>query len=398
MTQIVWLANNLTHYHRARADAFAKIWHGSFSVLEISNRDSLATLQGEACEIALKSTLFPGRALHQIGRGHLRRSIAHYLETANPDVCCVNGWDLPGTAVMLDWAIENGVPTVLMSETNQHDKKSNRIKEGIKRRFVSFCGAALVGGGWHREYLVKLGMPPASIFNGYDVVDNDHFTKGAQIALRNYLSARHDNGLPEDYFLACARFEAKKNLRRLIEGYSEYVRCAPGPPWNLVIVGDGPLRLELMVRAETLGLSNLVKFMGTRTYSQLPAIYGLARAFVHASSTEQWGLVVNEAMAAGLPVFVSRRCGCVTELVKEGVNGFTFDPLRSSDIAEKMIWAHNHAATLKQMGDRSQDIIRDWGPDRFAQSLKAAANYSLANTPHNCPAMSRIVVRLLALR
>jgi glycosyltransferase involved in cell wall biosynthesis len=396
MTEVVWLANNLTHYHRARADAFARIWPGSFSVLELSNRDNMAALQGETCKIALRSTLFPGRSLDQIGRGNLRRSIIRHLETTRPNVCCVNGWDLPGTAVMLDWAIENGVPTVLMSETNQHDRVSTQWKEAVKRRFVAYCGAALVGGAWHREYLIKLGMPPASIFDGYDVVDNDHFAIGAQLSLRDDLSARRELGLPNDYFLACARLEPKKNLRRLIQGYCEYVHCTPGTPWNLVIVGDGPLRLELMAFAATLDVANLVRFMGTQRYSQLPGIYGLARAFVHASTTEQWGLVVNEAMAAGLPVFVSRRCGCVAELVKEGVNGLVFDPTKSEAIAETMTWAHKNVEALKQMGAQSKNLIRSWGPERFAQNLKEAVKYSLDNNVRNYPAMSRAVVRMLA--
>ena len=55
-------------------------------------------------------------------------------------------------------------------------------------------------------------------------------------------------------------------------------------------------------------------------------VYGLASAFVHPSTTEQWGLVVNEAAAAGLPLIVSERCGCAPELVRQGVTGFLFDP------------------------------------------------------------------------
>ena len=59
-------------------------------------------------------------------------------------------------------------------------------------------------------------------------------------------------------------------------------------------------------------------------------------AFVHASASEQWGLVVNEAMAAGLPVIVSERCGCAPDLVREGVNGLTFDPCDVAELAGLM--------------------------------------------------------------
>ena len=72
---------------------------------------------------------------------------------------------------------------------------------------------------------------------------------------------------------------------------------------------------------------------GFKQYHDLPAYYGLAGAFVHTSTVEQWGLVVNEAMAAGLPVLVSRNCGCAADLVQDGVNGFAFDPLDGDRMA-----------------------------------------------------------------
>ena len=62
-----------------------------------------------------------------------------------------------------------------------------------------------------------------------------------------------------------------------------------------------------------------------------------ASCFVHASIQEQWGLVVNEAMAAGLPVMVSNRCGCFDELVVEGKTGFGFDPSKVSELANLML-------------------------------------------------------------
>ena len=135
-------------------------------------------------------------------------------------------------------------------------------------------------------------------------------------------------GLPERYFLASARFIEKKNLSGLLHAYAAYRRATPDDPWSLVVLGDGELRPELERLRGELGLDDVVSFPGYRSYQELPAYYGLASCFVHASTTEQWGLVVNEAMAAGLPVLVSNRCGCAANLVQEdgvqeGGNGFT---------------------------------------------------------------------------
>jgi glycosyltransferase involved in cell wall biosynthesis len=104
----------------------------------------------------------------------------------------------------------------------------------------------------------------------------------------------------------------------------------------------------------------------------LPVYYGLARAFVHASTTEQWGLVVNEAVASGLPVIVSNRCGCVPELVQD--NGFTFDPANESECAEWLLqMASLSADERRHLGDASYRIAANFAPDRFGEGLEQAA-------------------------
>src|SRR5438034_9827058 len=87
----------------------------------------------------------------------------------------------------------------------------------------------------------------------------------------------------------------------------------------------------------TLFRSEYVHLPGFKQYEELPIFYGLADAFIHASISEPWGLVVNEAMASGLPVLVSIACGCEGDLVKEKVNGFSFNPVRFGKIAQLML-------------------------------------------------------------
>jgi len=283
-----------------------------------------------------------------------------------------------------------------MSETNERDSARIWWKEETKRRFVTQCSAALVGGTWSREYVIRLGMSSESVFDGYDVVDNEHFRAGAEKAKLDSNHIRALLGLPCEYFLACARFEPKKNLRRLIEAYSVYVQNAGFESWHLVIVGDGPSRGDLESFAEDLGIRDKVVFKGLAGYQELPGIYGLAKAFVHASTTEQWGLVVNEAMAAGLPVLVSERCGCVPELVRNGANGFTFNPLNTTEIAQTMLLIHMNKPLSDRMGKESATIIAQWGPERFARNLRRAVECALVHGPRNSGMFSNAVVGLMA--
>src|SRR5436309_12575145 len=113
---------------------------------------------------------------------------------------------------------------VVMSESSRQDEPRTWWKETIKRGIVALYSAALVGGQRHVEYLVELGMPRERIFTGYDVVDNEHFRQKAEEVRSQKSEVRQKYGLPENYFLASARFIPKKNLQRLIRAYSVYRR------------------------------------------------------------------------------------------------------------------------------------------------------------------------------
>src|ERR1035441_6959071 len=155
---------------------------------------------------------------------------------------------------------------------------------------------------------------------------------------------------------------------------------SPVVPWSLVLLGDGPLRSALNSQLSTLNLHSHVLLPGFKQYPDLPVYYGLASAFIHASTTEQWGLVVNEAMASGLPVLVSNRCGCATDLVQAGVNGFTFDPYNEQEMAALMLKVSAFNFPLSDFGSQSQRIISKWGVARFAAGVQAAGASALSHS------------------
>jgi glycosyltransferase involved in cell wall biosynthesis len=174
--------------------------------------------------------------------------------------------------------------------------------------------------------------------------------------------------------LASARFRPKKNLSGLLKAYAAYrERLSRDEGLDLVVLGDGPLREKIEATRTELELEGCVHFPGFKQYDDLPAYYGLAEFFVHASTTEQWGLVVNEAMAAGLPVLVSERCGCAQDLVADGQNGWTFDPENLSELADLLVRMACKSREEDKMGRASRRIIEKWGPSAFSQGLKNAA-------------------------
>jgi 1,2-diacylglycerol 3-alpha-glucosyltransferase len=85
-------------------------------------------------------------------------------------------------------------------------------------------------------------------------------------------------------------------------------------------------------------------------------------------------------MAASLPVLVSNRCGCVPDLISEGVNGFTFPPDDTAMLTDLMLRTSSGTVDLHAMGVASRERIREWGPDRFAQGLQGAVQVALGNS------------------
>jgi len=349
-----------------------------------------------------KISLFPEATERYPGRDERRQAFCSALEHVNPDVVAVNGWNNFGSLAAANCCVERRIPMVVMSESARQDEARTWWKEMIKRRIVNLYSAALVGGQRHVKYLVELGMPRDRIFTGYDVVDNAHFARRA-LEIRNSKSEiRTKYGFPENYFLASARFIEKKNLPRLISAYAAYRHRSRGTgvtdpgyngdaPWDLVLLGDGPLRETLNTQLSTLNLHSHVHLPGFKQYDELPVYYALANAFVHASTTEQWGLVVNEAIASGLPVIVSERCGCVPELVRG--NGFTFNPMDDHELASLLF----KMATLsdderKRLGDASYKIAANFVPDRFGDGLERAARVALELTRNRFGVVDRALL------
>jgi len=186
--------------------------------------------------------------------------------------------------------------------------------------------------------------------------------------------------LPIDFFLVSNRFIEKKNLPSLLDAYARYRNQAGPAAWKLVLLGDGPLKLKLQDIVNQYDLTQWVLMPGFKQYDDLPAYYGLAGAFIHASTTEQWGLVVNEAMAAGLPVLVSNRCGCAPDLVEEGRNGYTFDPQDVDALAGLMLKVAADDCDRAAMGQASREIISHWTPQTFAENLSKAVEAAM-NAP-----------------
>jgi 1,2-diacylglycerol 3-alpha-glucosyltransferase len=376
----VIIFDNFGPYHFARLRAAARVC--DLKAIQIAGRSADYAWNNEAPADGFKfTTLFQSGTSRDVEKGELARRMNESLDDFCPQIVLLPGWSGKGAIEALGWCVLHHVPAVIMSESTEWDERRIWWKEWVKQNIVGMCTAALVGGHPHKDYMAKLGMSAESIFSGYDVVDNGYFARSAKEVRCRESEVRRKYELPENYFLASARFIEKKNLFRLVRAYARYRKLAESKSevksptsdlWHLVLLGDGPLRSDLCRLISDLHLQDFVLLPGFKQYDELPIYYALAKAFIHASTVEQWGLVVNEATASGLPVLVSNRCGCATDLVQEGVNGFIFDPRNIEQLAQLMLKVSARAFPLSSFGDASRRIIADWSPERFASGLLAA--------------------------
>lgn len=298
--------------------------------------------------------------------GPLRRQLTELLETIQPQAIISVGWADRAYQQLLLLAHQRRIPVVLISDSRQRDEPRSAAKEWLKRQLLRGYSAALVAGQESRAYLEELGFPPAAIFQPWDVVDNAFFAQAASAAAPQ-----------QPKFLCVSRLVAKKNHAGLLQAYATYQRqCGH---WGLQLVGSGPLEPAIRAQIAALPAPARVQLLPFCQLEQLGRLYPQASAFVLASTTDQWGLVVNEAMAAGLPCLVSSACGCAVDFIEHGVSGWCFDPRVPSDLAEFMHQAERQSPTERTaMQHAAQQRLQVFTPDAFAEGLAQALKWAIA--------------------
>jgi glycosyltransferase involved in cell wall biosynthesis len=306
----------------------------------------------------------------------LNSRVGASLRRANPDAILCGGYSYLASWQAAMWAQRHAVPLLLWSESTKHDQRRRHAPvEFMKLRFRRLCRAFVAAGKSSREYLLALGAPESSVFIAPDAVDVQFYTDQAEKARQHVdqIRARHD--LPSRYFLFTGRLVKEKGVFDLLSAYStldENTRSQIG----LVFAGDGPVRSELVRQAAEIR-PGVVKFCGWVHREQIPGIYALAEALIFPTHTDPWGLVVNEAMACGLPIIASEVAGCVPDLVEDGCNGFVVAPRSVESLARAMQTLVRQPELAAQMGSRSRQRIRAFTPEKWVDGLLKAVVFAV---------------------
>ena len=321
--------------------------------------------------------LFPHEPVEAIHPRRASLAVFKALEAYSPDVVIAGPIAFPSGATAVRWARARNRAVIITDDARQSDVPRGHLVNWVKRRIYANIDALLLPAPSLVPDYESWGVARERIFFGVNAIDNEFFASRADRARQDGARVCREKGLPAKFVLGAGRQVPKKNWPRLLEAWRAFKRERPDSVLHLVLVGNGPERKKLEHAAGELGLVDF-QFRDFISQEEIAELYGLARGLVLPSRRgETWGLVVNEAMASGLPVLVSRECGCAANLVEDGGNGWGFAPDSTAEMAACLgrLDALSDDDWVR-MGRRSRAIIAEWGLARFCQGAWDAMLHS----------------------
>jgi glycosyltransferase involved in cell wall biosynthesis len=253
--------------------------------------------------------------------------------------------------------------------------KRDRAKESMKRFLLGGAAGCLTPGRDADEYAASYGVPRRRILRLEHVVDVPRFGRAhAMRRLPLTYARRADYGLGGYVFLYVGRLWWQKGIDSLIDAFARIRQR--GIDASLLLVGEGPDRTRYEDLVKTMGLRD-VRFTGFVQQLDLPGMYALADAFVFPTRGDPYGLVVDEAMASGLPIISSTSAGEIASRVVDRQNGFLVPLDDPESLAKAMAQLAENTANSARMGEASLKLVERRTPDAWAAQLETAVEQIL---------------------
>ena len=253
-------------------------------------------------------------------------------------------------------------------DSTVYDRPKYRWKEIAKGVFFRRCHGFFCYGSRSKEYILRYGVEEKRIKFRCQAAALPHTYDAAKV-IGEY-RANSSKAPAFSTFLYVGRLSVEKGLDDLLEAFNQV--HAKLPESKLDLVGAGPLEEMLTARVKSLGLELSVRFLGPKSVEEIGPLFVSSTALVLPSHSEPWGLVVNEAMCAGLPVVASRSIGATADLVRDGQNGYTFDAGDVQGLANALRPILTGSSLRTRMSRKSSAIISSWSYAECLAGIRAA--------------------------
>lgn len=289
------------------------------------------------------------------------------------DVLLVHGYNSFTNLLAMLSAKQAGTKVLIRGDTRlQPHHESAPLKRVLKRFIFRLVDGFVCIGTLNRDYYAAHGVPKGRLFFAPFSVDNRAFAMSAEERLA--VRYRMRSALSVDHEAVCVLSASKliplKRVDDLIRAFASIQQRFP-EAW-LIVAGSGGQADELEELAGSLGVAR-IRFAGFLNQSAIPGLYAASDLFVLPSASDAWGLSVNEAMAAGLPVIVSDQVGASPDLVKGKKTGFVYPCGDVAALSQALAHLLESLELRRALGRNAERLISDWDADVCAKQIVEAA-------------------------
>ncbi len=274
------------------------------------------------------------------------------LENFAPQALLISGWmdnDYLQAARIIR---KKGIPVIAGADTQYNGSIRQQMGAVIAPWYLhSAIDVLWVTGERQRQLAKKLGYTGARCWSGFYACDWEQF---AIPTARTRLPGK-------PFFLYTGRYIERKGIDTLVKAYQLY-RRQTSSPWALITAGAGALKSLLQKEG--------IDDKGFMQPAELPVLMHDAAAFILPSKVEPWGVVAQEAAAAGLPLICSDACGAAVHLLQSGYNGYLFETGNAEHLAQAMLQISNLSdSDWAAMSQASFELSKQYTPTLWAKTL-----------------------------
>lgn len=278
------------------------------------------------------------------------RGLLRQVSQKKPNCIVVSGFSW---ATLKLWLRSFFLPTpyiIWAGSTLKKGKLDSPLRVLLRKLLIRHAAGFIAYGIKAKEYFVTLGAPEEKVYIAVNTVDTHFFREQTEQFRAECPAAR-----TQKYLTYIGYLTPRKNVFRVLEAVRLLAnrRC----DFVLDIVGDGEDRKRLEAFVARHGIENYVQFHGFKQKCEVPAFLARSQCFLFQTDFDIWGLVLNEAMAAGLPCIASVHAGATHDLIENGVTGFVIDFADTEAVVDRINWILDHPHDASKLGQRAQAFI-----------------------------------------
>ena len=310
---------------------------------------------------------------------HINFSIFRALAKKRYDVIICAGYNSVTAVFSLLYAKFLGKPFIHWSEQTLPAEPPKEfigrlMRSLLKTIFFKFSDAYIAQGTCTKEFLISNGVSEHQIFISPYATNNSYFLKKAEKYVINKDMLKKELSITtEKVIIYVGQLVERKGVFDLLKAYNN-LYAEEKKATSLLLIGAGMLEKSLKHYCNENNLGNVI-FLGYKQQEELVKYFAISDVFVLPSWHDTWGIVVNEAMACGLPVIITESVGASGDIVQNGINGYIVKSSSPTELYSTMRKLLKDEELCKQMGRKSIEIILSWNIDRAVDGFCDAVKF-----------------------